>query len=53
MKKSFVVLTSWLAKFEKNGKENFFLRRERERERERERKKAREISMEAFMNETV
>lgn len=43
------MLTSWLAKFEKNGKENFFLRRERKREE----KKAREISMEAFMNETV
>ena len=37
------MLTSWLAKFEKNGKENFFLRREREREREREKKGKRDI----------
>ena len=33
------MLTSWLAKFEKNGKENFFLRREREREREKKGKR--------------
>lgn len=49
MLRSADVAASRLAKFEKNGKENV-LRRERKRERE---KATAEISMEAFMNETV